>query len=153
METTILIVDDESNVLQSLMRALRNEPYTVLTALGADEALGILRSRICKVVISDQKMIRTQGIDFLKEVKRQFPETVRIMLTGQGSTLLFKEAIQSVDVFDLLLKPWDNEKLKVVVRNAVKKFDDDARLRREKFMQTGMAVGGVVSSYGYDDLH
>jgi two-component system, probable response regulator PhcQ len=146
METTILIVDDESSVLQSLVRALRNEPYTVLTALGAEEALGILRSRICKVVISDQKMIRTQGIDFLKEVRKLFPETVRVMLTGQGSAELFHEAILDVDIFDLLLKPWDNELLRNSVREAVQKFDDESKLRRERFLQTGMASKGLVES-------
>ncbi len=147
METTILIVDDESSVLQSLLRALRNEPYTMVTALGATEALDVLRSRICKVVISDQKMLRTQGIDFLKEVKKQFPETVRIMLTGQGSTELFQEAILDVGVFHLLLKPWDNEQLRSTVREAVQKFDEESRLRRERFLQTGMASDGLVDSY------
>jgi len=147
METTILIVDDESSILQSLSRALRNESYTVLTALGAEEALDILRSRICKVVISDQKMIRTQGIDFLKEVRKRFPETVRVMLTGQGSTELFQEAILDVGVFHLLLKPWDNELLRSTVREAVQKFDEESRLRRERFLQTGMASDGLVDSY------
>jgi DNA-binding NtrC family response regulator len=147
METTILIVDDESSILQSLSRALRNESYTVLTALGAEEALDILRSRICKVVISDQKMIRTQGIDFLKEVRKRFPETVRVMLTGQGSTELFQEAILDVGVFHLLLKPWDNELLRSTVREAVQKFDEESRLRRERFLQTGMALDGLVDSY------
>lgn len=147
METVILIVDDERSVLQSLQRVLRNESYTIVTALGAGEALDILRSRICKVVISDQKMIRTQGIDFLKEVKKQFPETVRIMLTGQGGTKLFNDAVQDVDLFYLLLKPWDNELVRSTVRDAVQKFDDESRLRRERFLKTGMASKGLVESY------
>lgn len=146
MKDTILIVDDESSVLHSLERVFRSEQYTVLTALGAEEALNILRSRICKVVISDQKMVRTQGVDFLYEVKRRFPETVRIMLTGHGSTDLFKEALLDVDVFHLLLKPWDSELLKKIVRDAVHKFDQESCARRERFLQTGMAAEGLVES-------
>ena len=129
MESVVLLVDDEPYVLQSLSRALRNEPYTVLTALGADEALDILRTRVCKVVVSDQKMIRTSGVDFLKIVKMQFPETIRIMLTGQRNTLLFEEAMLDADVFGLLLKPWNNQKLKRAVHNAVLKFDEEAHKR------------------------
>src|SRR6266852_2728300 len=83
MPYTVLLVDDEPNVLAGLQRALRKEPYLIFSATSAEMALVVLQARTVDVVISDQDMPGMRGADFLAKVRQEFPDTVRFMLTGE----------------------------------------------------------------------
>lgn len=122
MKNTILLVDDEPNVLSSLWRCLRNEQqYEIVTALSGEEALDVLRSRIINVVISDQSMARIQGIEFLMLAKKYCPNTVRILLTGKANLDLAVEAVNQGEVYRFLTKPWDDTELREIVAFALEK--------------------------------
>jgi response regulator RpfG family c-di-GMP phosphodiesterase len=86
MPYTVLLVDDEPNVLAGLQRALRKEPYLIFSATSAEMALVVLQARTVDVVISDQDMPGMRGADFLAKVRQEFPDTVRFMLTGKPTS-------------------------------------------------------------------
>lgn len=122
MINTILLVDDEPNVLSSLWRCLRNEKqYEIVTALSGEEALEVMRSRNVNVVISDQSMARIQGIEFLMLAKKYCPKTVRILLTGNANLDLAVEAVNQGEVYRFLTKPWDDAELREIVASALEK--------------------------------
>ncbi len=114
----ILIVDDESNVLSSLSRALFEEDFgEVLTAKDASEALEILdKGIIPSVVISDYHMPGINGIDLLTAIRNRIPETTRILLTGAASLDMAINAVNKGNVFRFLVKPCPSD----VFINAVK---------------------------------
>jgi len=85
MKSVVLFVDDEPSFTDSLKRILRKEPYEILSAGSADEALMILDGQVVDVVVSDEKMPGMSGSEFLSIVSKRYPETIRIMLTGHAS--------------------------------------------------------------------
>ena len=95
----ILIVDDEKPVLKSLVRCFRKENYTIETCDRPTKALEILQQQKFHLIISDFKMPEMNGAELLKEVKNNFPETVRIMLTGHADTQAVMTAIKELLFF------------------------------------------------------
>ena len=77
----ILIVDDEPRSLESLRRTLE-EDFTVFTATSAEEALAVLRGEFVQVVVCDQRMPGQSGVEFLKRVRADWPDVVRIILSA-----------------------------------------------------------------------
>ena len=121
-EETILIVDDEEMVLTSLSTYLTLETdYTVLTFTSAREALAAIRERDVDVVVSDFLMPEMDGIAFLAEVRKYRPETPRIILTGYADKENAVKAINDVGLFQYIEKPWDNDDLRLIIRNGVEK--------------------------------
>ena len=135
MKETILIVDDEPSVLSSLLRCLRNDRYDIVTTLSGEDALRLMRIQKIAVVISDQSMVRLQGMDFLLLVKKHCPETVRILLTGYANVDLAVAAVNQGEVFRFLTKPWDDAELRQIVAAAVDKY------------QAGLNVASGVTEY------
>jgi GAF domain-containing protein/response regulator RpfG family c-di-GMP phosphodiesterase len=115
---TILVVDDEPDNLDLLYRTFHRE-FKVLKAESGPEALEILdRQGEVAVIISDQRMPLMSGTEFLGLTATQYPDTIRIILTGYTDVGDLVEAINSGKVFKYVTKPWDDEELKVVVRQA-----------------------------------
>jgi len=123
MESAILIVDDESNVLSSIKRALEDEPYEVLTAKSGLEGIEVIRNRDIKVVISDEMMPGMSGSEFLAAVKKIFPDTIRIMLTGHASVEAAMDAVNNGEIYRFFAKPWDDFQLRLAIRSAIEKYD------------------------------
>lgn len=127
---TVLLVDDEPNILTALKRVLRPENLRVLTAGSGREGLDILRGEAVDLVISDMRMPEMDGAQFLGEVSREWPRTVRILLTGYSDFDATVDAVNRGKIFQYLSKPWEDQELLLAVRNALeKKFLDDERLR------------------------
>lgn len=102
---TILFVDDEPNILESMERQLRKR-YEIRTALSGDEALTILKEQgPFAVIVSDMRMPGMDGVQLLSRVKDLYPETVRIMLTGNADQDTAVEAVNSGHIFRFLTKP------------------------------------------------
>ena len=135
MKETILIVDDEPSVLSSLHRCLRNDQYDIVTTLSGEDALRVMRSQRVAVVISDQSMVRLQGLDFLLLVKKYCPDSVRILLTGYANVELAVAAVNQGEVFRFLTKPWDDAELRQIVAAAMDKY------------HTGLNVATGVTEY------
>lgn len=122
-EHAVLLVDDEVNVLRALQRVLRREPYRLLVAEGGAEALAILQSETIHLIITDQRMPGMSGTEFLQEAMALCPDTIRIILSGYAEMSVLVEAINQGQVYRLLGKPWDDEELKAVIRQALEHYD------------------------------
>lgn len=119
----VLAVDDETNVLKALQRALRKESFTLLTAESGAEGLKLLSAREVSVVVSDFQMPEMNGLTFLKEVKENYPHILTIMLTGQGDLDVAVQAINEAGVYKFVQKPWNDQDLIVTLRRAIESLD------------------------------
>lgn len=118
-EPTVLIVDDEPELLRGLQNALRREPYRVLVATGAESALALVEQTGPQVVISDQDMPFTSGTELLRAIARRHPEIVRMMLTGRGDLGVAMRAINEGEVFRFFTKPIAKDVLGAAIREAL----------------------------------
>ncbi|MGC2064214.1 MAG: response regulator [Thermodesulfovibrionales bacterium] len=126
---TLLIVDDEPNVVAALKRSLFNEEIEILTAPGGREGLEVLSQHPVQVVISDERMPFMSGSEFLAGVKGLYPHTVRLMLTGQASIEAAMRAINDGEIYRFFTKPWDDVSLAFAIRSAFEKYDLEAENR------------------------
>lgn len=101
----VLFVDDEHAILDSIKLNLRRQPYKVLTANSGDEALKVLTEHSVDVVVSDERMPGMNGATLLSEINTRYPDTVRMMLTGQASLEAAVQAINEGRIFRFLSKP------------------------------------------------
>ncbi len=115
----ILIVDDEENILNALKRLFRKESYQIFTADSGEEGLGVLEREEVDLIISDLKMPSMNGIEFLAEAKKKSPDTLRIMLTGHADIKSVLDAIDKGEVYRFLLKPWNNDELRMSIKQAL----------------------------------
>lgn len=114
---TILVVDDEEYILATLA-ALLGKEYDVVKAGSARMAKEILDSRPIDIILTDQRMPECKGVELLEWVRNQYPNTIRLMMTGYAE---LDEAIDSINrgkVFSYILKPWKADELLEVLRNA-----------------------------------
>ena len=125
----LLFVDDEPGILKALVRVFRQENYDVVTAASGDEALVRLAEAPTHLVISDFMMPGMTGAEFLREVKQRSADTIRIMLTGHANTDAVMGAINEGAVYKFILKPWNDDDLRVTVALALEQFDLVARNR------------------------
>jgi two-component system NtrC family sensor kinase len=122
--TRILCVDDEQNVLRSLTRLFLDDPYEILVAASGAEGLLILdRCGTVPVVISDYRMPGMNGVEFLSEVRKRWPETVRLVLSGYADTGALVSAINEGQIYRFVAKPWNEDELRVTVTNALERYD------------------------------
>lgn len=117
-EHTLLLVDDEPSILSSLRRLLRHEGYQILTATGGEQALDILATNPADVVVSDQRMPGMSGAEFLGRVRDIYPDTIRLILSGYSDVEALTDAINQGAVFKFIGKPWDDDALRKVIREA-----------------------------------
>ncbi|MDZ8051612.1 MAG: response regulator [Aulosira sp. ZfuVER01] len=119
----ILVVDDEPDNLDLLYRTFRRD-FNVLKADSGMNALQILAAEgEVAVIISDQRMPEMKGTEFLSKTVPQFPDTVRIILTGFTDIEDLVEAINAGQVYKYITKPWDPGELKAVVQRAAETYD------------------------------
>jgi DNA-binding NtrC family response regulator len=119
MTHTILFVDDEENVLESMKREFHKEPYSLRFALGGPKALDILRTDTVSVIVSDMRMPMMDGVAFLRKAKKAQPNAVRIILSGHSDMETVLRAIASGDIWRFLVKPWEHDDLLDTVEKAV----------------------------------
>jgi response regulator RpfG family c-di-GMP phosphodiesterase len=124
---TLLLVDDEANILSSLRRLLRPVGYAIHTAEGGAAGLAILEREAVDLVISDMRMPEMSGAQFLEQVRKRWPETMRILLTGYADVSSTIDAINRGEIFRYVSKPWDDDQLKLTIRDAL----ETSRLRNE----------------------
>ena len=128
----ILFVDDEPNVLKALQRAFRQENYQVVTAGNGEEALALLSKEPCQLMVTDYMMPGMSGAELLKRVKEKFPDTLRIMLTGHADVDAVMGAMREGAVYKFVLKPWNDDDLRVTVGLALEQYD---LVRKNKALQ------------------
>lgn len=129
---TLLLVDDEDNILNSLRRVLRNEPYRLLTAGSGEAALALLEQQPVDLVISDARMPGMDGATLLAEVQQRWPQCLRILLTGYADITTTVKAINEGQIYRYISKPWDDDELRLIIRQALAfQHSERERLRLE----------------------
>ncbi|MFQ6082246.1 MAG: sigma-54-dependent transcriptional regulator [Candidatus Aminicenantia bacterium] len=129
----ILVVDDEKSILDLLQMVFKKQGYIIKTAMSSQRALEIIDDQEIDLIISDIKMPGMNGLELLKYVKQIDTTLPVIMITAYGSTRDAVEALKA-GALDYIVKPFDIEELKIVVRNALKKREleqENIRLRKE----------------------
>lgn len=133
IEVTLLLVDDEANILNALRRLLRPLGYRIFTAESGRAGLEILEREQVDLVISDMRMPEMNGAQFLEEVRIRFPDCMRILLTGyadMGSTIA---AINRGEIYRYISKPWEDNDLVLAVKHALeRKFLEREKSRLEE---------------------
>jgi diguanylate cyclase (GGDEF)-like protein/PAS domain S-box-containing protein len=115
---TLLLVDDEANVIASLKRLFRKDGHTILSASSGAEGLEILAQNKVDVIISDQRMPGMTGVEFLRAAKASYPDTIRIVLSGYTELQSVTDAINEGAIYRFLTKPWEDEQLRDHIRRA-----------------------------------
>jgi diguanylate cyclase (GGDEF)-like protein/PAS domain S-box-containing protein len=115
---TLLIVDDETNILAALRRLLRHDGYRILTAENGHQALELLAQNEVQVVISDQRMPEMTGTDFLSHIKTMYPHSVRLVLSGYTDLESVTRAVNAGAIYKFITKPWEDEQLREQIREA-----------------------------------
>lgn len=125
-KNAILYVDDEQSNLRGF-KSLFFTDYKIFTAPSAKEGLEILAEHEIDMVISDQKMPEISGVEFLKEVARLYPDTIRIILTGYSDLEVIIRAVNECGIFRYMAKPWNLDEMKLTLDKGLESY----RLKKE----------------------
>ncbi|RSZ56792.1 EAL domain-containing protein [Massilia atriviolacea] len=115
---TLLIVDDDVNVLSALHRLFKRDNYRILTAVSPAEGFELLALHTVQVIVCDQRMPVMSGTEFLSKVKELYPDTIRIILSGYTGLEAVLDSINRGAIYRFYTKPWDETQLRDNVRLA-----------------------------------
>jgi signal transduction histidine kinase len=118
----LLVVDDEPEVVHSLQDLLRFD-YRVLGATRATDGLKVADREPVHIVMSDQRMPEMSGVEFLRHMRENHPDVVRLLFTGYADIKAVIDAINQGHVFRYIMKPWDVDELQTVLRQSAERFD------------------------------
>lgn len=118
----ILLVDDEPGILAALRRVFQRENYELHFARNGSEALKVLESNPVQLIISDFMMPGMNGSELLGKVRERWPETIRIMLTGHANTEAVMGSIKEGAVYRFILKPWNDDDLRLTIALALEQY-------------------------------
>lgn len=119
---SLLIVDDEPGILAALRRVFQRENYELHFARNGNEALDILASKPFQLIISDFMMPGMNGGELLRKVRERWPDTIRIMLTGHANTDAVMGSIKEGAVYRFILKPWNDDDLRLTIALAIEQY-------------------------------
>ena len=119
-DVRILVVDDESIVCESCRRILEEEAYEVEVALSGQEAFDKMKGKAFDIVIADLKMPAIDGMDVLRHLRKEYPDTIVIMITGFSTVETAVEAMK-LGAFDYIPKPFTPDEVSIVVKKALEK--------------------------------
>jgi DNA-binding NtrC family response regulator len=129
---TILVIDDEAGIRESLEVLLSLEGYSIKTAIDGEQGLRMLEMETFDLVLLDLALPGQSGLDLLPQIKERQPETPVIMITAYGTVENVVEAIRA-GAENFVQKPWDNEKLLADIRSAVARYkaeEENVQLKR-----------------------
>ena len=123
---TVLFVDDDPIVLRSIARGLLDEPYYVCFAGSGEEALEILRQQEIHVLVTDMRMPEMDGTELLKIVTKEYPNIVKMILSGYTDMAALTMTVHQEGVFNIIPKPWDlqeGREFKEIIRLAIDQYN------------------------------
>jgi EAL domain-containing protein (putative c-di-GMP-specific phosphodiesterase class I)/FixJ family two-component response regulator len=126
---TLLLVDDEPNILAALKRLFRQDGYKILTADSGAAGLEVLKENQVDVIMSDQRMPSMTGVEFLRHAKEKYPDTMRLVLSGYTELQSITDAINEGAIYKFLTKPWDDQQIRDQISDAFtqKQMSDENR--------------------------
>lgn len=134
MNRTILLVDDEPNILSALTRLLRPAGYNILRATSGEEGLKLLAQNEVGIIVADQRMPEMTGVEFLRKARDLCPDTLRIVLSGYTELNSITDAINQGAIYKFLTKPWEDDLLRTEIEEAFLHYEmqrENARLTAE----------------------
>lgn len=124
LNTAVLFVDDEQNILHSMRRLFAEEPFDIYQASSGEEGLKILEEHSeIGLIVSDQRMPKMNGVEFLEKAREMRPDVLRILLTGYSDIHAVTDAINKGGVCRYLTKPWNDGDLVQCVRESVRIYN------------------------------
>ncbi len=116
---TVMLVDDEESILNSLRRLLRAKPYDLLLATSGAQALSLFEQHPVDLIICDARMPFMDGTTLLREVYRRDPRCMNILLTGYADMGMINQAISDGYIFRYISKPWNDEEIQIALEQAL----------------------------------
>jgi two-component system response regulator HupR/HoxA len=119
---TLLVVDDEVRSLESLQRILEDD-FDVKTALDVEEAERILQQEWVQIILCDQRMPEMSGVEFLKRVRDQWPDVIRMIISGYTDSEDIISAVNEAGIYQYITKPWHPDGLLLMLKNATRLYE------------------------------
>ncbi|RLW69684.1 MAG: sigma-54-dependent Fis family transcriptional regulator [gamma proteobacterium symbiont of Stewartia floridana] len=119
---TVLIVDDEVRSLETLERILEDE-FDIQTAENVEQARAILQNQWVQIILCDQRMPDITGVEFLKQVREQWPEVIRMIISGYTDSEDIISAVNEAGIYQFVTKPWHPDSLILLLKNAAELFE------------------------------
>ncbi len=154
----VLYLDDEENNLIAFKALFRRE-FDVFTTTSPQEAVAYLNANEVPIILSDQKMPELSGVEFFELTLNDFPNAVRILVTGYADIEAVIDAINRGQVYRYVAKPWNENDLRVCLLNAAERYemntqsgDSDSKSNKWKLAKSRIQdaihkVKAVVSSW------
>jgi two-component system response regulator HupR/HoxA len=122
---TVLFIDDDEIVLQSLERGLQDEPYNKFFVNSCKEAFEILQREKVYVIVADMCMPEMTGLELIRKVRKENPRIIGMILTGYEQDADIKAAVDKGEIFRLIIKPWKlgGTSFETLVQQAVDQYD------------------------------
>ena len=130
MTSKVLIVDDEESILRSFIRLLHSEQFEVFTAPSGEEALKIVQDQKPQVLISDMRMPKMNGVEFLERASEICPQAIPMLLSGYADIDAIMKAINQGHIWHYIAKPWKNEDVILAIRSAFDTYSSREERRR-----------------------
>lgn len=121
-DIVVLFVDDEADILSSLKRFLRKEPYHKLFAETASEALELLERNNVSIIISDYNMPDMSGLELMKRVNASYPEIVSLVISGDNNVQHIFDLNDTCNIFRVITKPVEPATLKEIINDAIQHY-------------------------------
>ena len=137
-KSKLLLVDDEPNLTSALVRSLDRSQFEIFTTDSAQKGLMILAGNEIDVVVSDERMPGMTGSQFLSEVRKQWPQTIRMILSGQADLEAAVRALNEGEVYRFLLKPCHPKELQMTILQGLqhKKLVEQSRRLLQEHQKT-----------------
>jgi response regulator RpfG family c-di-GMP phosphodiesterase len=132
-QVSVLYVDDEVNNLNTFKATFR-KMYNIHIALSGEEGKKILKDHHIDIIITDQRMPVMTGVEFLSSIIEEYPDPIRILLTGYADMQAVVDAINKGQVYQYITKPWDEQQLKISIDKAYEVFA--LRLENKQLMKS-----------------
>jgi len=129
---SVLFVDDEINILNTLRRSFMDEYFTSYFANSGKEALEILKEHEIHLIISDMKMPEMSGLELFRIVEIQYPFIVKVILSGYTQLSQILVTINQVDIFKFMTKPWESNDMEIVVKKSLDYYILQEESREQK---------------------
>jgi len=118
----VLLLDDDERDLMLLEEILRPDGFRVLKTTDPTRAFELLASQPVRIVISDQNMPGLTGVEFLSQVRKLYPDVIRIVFTNSQDPKVFADAVNKAAIHKFIMKHWDGERLRAEVREASRRY-------------------------------
>ncbi len=153
---TIIVVDDEKEIIIALRRLFRKDRYQILAATSGQEGLELLKKleKPVSLIISDQRMPGMNGAQFLERAKKISPDAIRFLLTGYSDMDAIVEAINKGEIHRYLKKPWNDDALMLEVRQSLEAYEHKQEIqeKNEELRQKDLQLIEMDRIAGIGDL-